>query len=82
MPPSLSLDSRGDPSALLYETQKVAVLKMLRQSPGNLHRLANTLSTVSACHECNKEGSAVERKVPYIRPFQAKEGSILQVGKI
>jgi hypothetical protein len=71
-----------EPKVMDSMQDKSSRTEMLRQSPGNLHRLANTLSTVSACHECNKEGSAVERKVPYIRPFQAKEGSILQVGKI
>lgn len=40
-------DSRDHPGALLYETQKVAVVKVMCQSFGNLHRLVNTLSTAS-----------------------------------
>jgi hypothetical protein len=43
-----SPDHRDDPGALLYETQKVATVSDAPISPGNLHRLVNTLSTASA----------------------------------
>ena len=52
--PFLYLRHRGDPGAVLYETQKVATVEVIRQSPSNFHRLASTLSTVSATPEWTK----------------------------
>lgn len=39
-------DSRGNPGAVLYETQKVAIVEMMGQTRGNFHRLLNTLGAV------------------------------------
>lgn len=33
---------------MLYETQRVATVEVIRQPPGNSHRLVSTLSAVSA----------------------------------
>jgi hypothetical protein len=41
-------DYWDDPGALLYESQKVAAVKAMRQPSRNLHRLVNTLGIVSA----------------------------------
>jgi hypothetical protein len=52
-------DSRGNPGAVLYETQKVAIVEMMGQTRGNFHRLVNTLGAVSSLLHPNGSRASV-----------------------
>jgi hypothetical protein len=68
-------DHRGDPGAVLYETQKVVTVELMRRLPGYFHRLVNALSTASAILQSTKSFSREQT------PTGNMESTLLSVRK-